>query len=171
HDGFIATVSHQLLTPLAAARAGLGLLATGVADRLGPDDRRLLDNIGRHIGRLGIHLNDLLALNQLKAGTLPFAPEPLDLRAVATGAMAVVAALLREKGQVLAVALPAPLPVAGDPEELAQAVINLLANSHRHTPQGTRVTLAGRVAGGKVTLTVGYSRPGFRAGERYSVLR
>ncbi len=163
HDEFIATVSHQLLTPLAAAQAGIGLLTAGVGDRLGAEDRRLLGNIGRNIGRLGIHLNDLLTLDQLKAGTLAVAPVALDLRTVVADAMSVVHPLLREKGQDLAVALPEPLPVVGDAEELAQAVINLLANAHRHTPGGTRVTITGRVAGNEVILTVGDTGPGIPA--------
>lgn len=164
HDEFIATVSHQLLTPLAAARAGLGLLESGVAERLGADERRLLGNIGRNIGRLSIHLNDLLTLNQLKSGTLTVAPSVIDLRAVVADAMGVVYPLLQEKGQALAVDLPEPLLVAGDAEELAQAVINLLANAHRHTPGGTRVSVAGRVDRGEVVLTVADNGPGIPAG-------
>lgn len=171
HDEFIATVSHQLLTPLAAARAGLGLLESGVGDRLGVDERRLLGNIGRNIGRLGIHLNDLLTLNQLKAGTLMVAPAMLDLRAVVSDAMGVVYPLLQEKGQALAVDLPEPLLVVGDAEELTQAVINLLANAHRHTPGGTRVTIAGRIAGGEVVLTVADTGPGIPAGAREAIFQ
>jgi PAS domain S-box-containing protein len=171
HDEFIATVSHQLLTPLAAARAGLGLLESGAADRLGADERRLLGNIGRNVGRLGIHLNDLLTLNQLKSGTLTVAPVVLDLRAVVSDAMGVVYPLLQEKGQALAVDLPEPLPVAGDAEELTQAVINLLANAHRHTPGGARVTIAGRNAGGEVMLTVADTGPGIPAGAREAIFQ
>jgi PAS domain S-box-containing protein len=171
HDEFIATVSHQLLTPLAAARAGLGLLEIGVANRLRDEDQRLLGNIGRNIGRLEIHLNDLITLNQLKTGTVPFAPDDLDLRAVVTDAMSVIQPLLREKGQELAVVLPEPLPVAGDAEGLTQAVINLLANAHRHTPSGTRVTITGRVAGDEIHLTVSDTGPGIPAGSREAVFQ
>jgi two-component system, chemotaxis family, CheB/CheR fusion protein len=171
HDEFIATVSHHLLTPLAAARAGLGLLADGVGARLEAEDRRLLDNIGRNIGRLNINLNDLLALNQLKAGTLPFEPGPFDLRTIVAGAMAVVQPLLREKQQELTVALSAPLLVLGDPEELTQALINLLANAHRHTPAGTHITIAGRVVGNEVVLTISDTGPGIPAGEREAIFQ
>ena len=171
HDEFIATISHQLLTPLAAARAGVGLLEAGVADQIEAEDRRLLGNIGRNIGRLGIHLNDLITLNQLKSGTLPFLPEPLDLRAVVADALNVVHPLLREKGQELVADLPVPLPLAGSRDELAQALINLLVNAHRHTPVGTRVAIGGRVAGGEVILTVSDTGPGIPDEAREAIFR
>lgn len=160
HDDFIAAVSHQLLTPLASARAGLGLLTDSVSDHLGSDDRDLVSNIGRNIGRLGIQLNDLLTLNQRKAGTPPAAPAPLDLRAIVAEARAVVQPLLRAKDQMLTVALPHALPVMGDSDELTQAVINLLFNAHRHTPRGTHIAIGGWAAGTESTLTIRDTGPG-----------
>jgi hypothetical protein len=44
---FIATVSHDLRTPLVAVGAGLSVLQSSVADRLREDERRLFEN-GRH---------------------------------------------------------------------------------------------------------------------------
>jgi signal transduction histidine kinase len=78
---------------------------------------------------------------------------------------------LREKGQDLAVDLPEPLLVASDAEELTQAVINLLANAHRHTPGGTRVAVAGRVERGEVVLTVEDTGPGIPAGAREAIFQ
>jgi two-component system sensor histidine kinase KdpD len=168
---FVSSVSHGLRTPLTAARAGLGMLGTTAADRLRSDERDLLENARRNTARLGLIIDDLLAYNQLEAGTLRLDREPLDLRAVVTEAMSSVHPLIQEKGQILEVDLPEPLPGEGDPRRLEQVAVNVLANAHLHTPKGTRISISGRVSGGEVSLSVGDNGPGIPQGELEAVFR
>ncbi|MBA3790746.1 MAG: HAMP domain-containing histidine kinase [Rubrobacter sp.] len=170
-DLFISSVSHDLRTPLTATRAGLGLLRTSASGRLQPDERDLLDNARRNTDRLGMLVDDLLAYNQLEAGTLRLDREPLDLRAVVTEAIASVHPLIREKGQTLEANMPEPLPGEGDPRRLEQAITNVLANAHQHTPGGTRIGIAGRVSGGEVSLSVDDNGPGIPQGELEAIFR
>lgn len=168
---FISTVSHDLRTPLTAARAGLGLLETSALERLRPDEQRLLGNVRRNIGYLNVLIDDLLAFNQLEAGALGLDREPLDLRAIIREATAAVQPLMVEKGQLLEVDLPEPLPHEGDPRRLEQVFVNLLANAYRHTPTGTRIATSGRVMGGEVLLAVSDNGPGIPATELESIFR
>ena len=170
-DLFISSVSHDLRTPLTATRAGLGLLRTSASERLRADERDLLDNARRNSDRLGMLIDDLLAYNQLEAGTLRLDREPLDLRAVATEAMSSIYPLIQEKGQTLEVDLPEPLPGEGDPWRLEQVVVNVLANAHLHTPEGTRISISGRVSGGEVSLSVSDDGPGIPQEELEAVFR
>ncbi len=171
-SAFVATVSHELRTPLTSIRAGLGFLERAVGDQFGPDEGDLFDAVGRNVERLRRHVDDLLLANRLDAGALHPVRVPLDLAAVARTALAEVRALLDEKGQAVALNLPTPLPVAGDARLLGQVVANLLSNVYRHTPAGTRVTLAGWVAridgdgdGDEVRLCVGDDGPGLPPAE------
>ena len=157
---FVSHVSHDLRTPLTAARAGLVLLDTSLADRMRPDEHDLLSNVRRNIDRLQLQITDLLTYNQLAAGTLHLEHEPLDLRAVVMEAMAVVHPLLREKAQVLEMNLAQPLLLDGDARRLELVVVNLLANAHFHTPSGTRIAIAGDVVGSEVHVTVRDTGPG-----------
>lgn len=168
---FVSSVSHELRTPLTAARAGLGMLDTSAHDRLRPDERALVDNARRNVERLGMQVDDLLAYNQLEAGTLRPEREPLDLRSVVMGAVSAVQPIIREKGQVLELDLPGALPTEGDPRRLEQAVVNLLSNAHRHTPSGTRVAIHGRAGGDEVLLCVSDDGPGIPAGEQETIFR
>ncbi|MBA3944233.1 MAG: HAMP domain-containing histidine kinase [Herpetosiphonaceae bacterium] len=157
---FVATVSHDLMTPLTATRAGLGLLQTSAEQRLRPDEQELLGNARRNVDRLELQISGLLTHNQLEAGTLQLDRELLDLRAVVMDAMTVVHPLMREKAQILEVALPEPLPVAGDARRLEQVVVNLLANAHNHTPSGTRIAIASEVTADEVRLSIHDTGPG-----------
>ena len=162
---FVASVSHDLRTPLTAAQAGLGFLATSAGDRLRPDERDLLGNVRRNVERLGVLIDDLLATNQLTAGVLRLQSEPLDLRTVVADAIATVHPLIRQKGQRLEVDLPEPLPVEGDVRRLEQVVVNLLANAHRHTPPGTRIAISGRADRGEAVVVVRDDGPGIPTAE------
>jgi two-component system, OmpR family, sensor kinase len=166
---FVATVSHDLHTPLTAIRAGLGLLDASARDKLAPDEREVLDTARHNVERLRFRINDLLAANQLDAGTLDLERVALDLRGVALQALQVIQPLLQEKGQVLEIDLPEPLPVTGDPARLEHVVINLLANAHRHTPSGTRITLSGRDTPQEVRLTVRDTGPGIPPGAHEAI--
>ena len=168
---FIATVSHDLQTPLTAARAGLALLDLDTPAQLSVEQRDLLDTSRRNIEYLTILIGDLLTYNQLEAGTLQLEREPVDLRAVVAAAMRVVHPLLREKGQSLEANLSEPLPCLGDMRRLEQVVINLLANAHRHTPSGSRIAISGRVAAGTAQLTVSDNGPGIPDEEREAIFR
>ena len=162
---FIETVSHELQTPLTAARAALVLLQMSIAERLQHDERGLLDNARRNVERLGLLINDLLAHNQLEAGTLHLEREPSDLRAVVMDALSTVSPLVREKGQELEVDLPQPLPALVDVQQLELVLVNLLSNAHRHTPASSRIQITGRVEASEVVLSVRDNGPGIPAAE------
>ncbi len=157
---FIATLSHNLRTPLTAVRAGLGLLETSTSLRLRTDERQLLENVRRNIARLGLQIDDLLAFNQLEARALRLGRARLDVRDVVRGAVSAMSPLIDTKHQTLHVDLPEPLLVEADPQRLEQAIVNVLSNAHQHTPPGTHIEISGRVLASDIVLTVGDTGPG-----------
>lgn len=168
---FIATVSHDLKTPLISMQAGLGLMASSAGDRLLPDERRLVDNAQRNVVRLALFIDDLLLVNQIRSRTLVISRRRIDLREAVREAISIVDPLLPQKRQTLEVDLPMPLPVEGESRRLGQVVVNLLANAHSHTPPGTRIAVAGTVESGRVRLSVRDDGPGIPETEIESVFR
>jgi signal transduction histidine kinase len=160
---FVHAVSHDLQTPLTAARAGLGLFADHAQGRLAPVERDLLTNVRRNIDRLGLLIDDLLAFNGLETGTLHLDRTSQDLRSVVLAAIASVRLLLDEKEQVLEVDLPEPMPALVDGSRVEQVLVNILTNANRHTPKGTRISISGRVVDGEATLIVRDTGPGITA--------
>ncbi len=170
-NDFIASISHDLRTPLTAARAGLGLLQTRMADQVQPEDESLWNNVRRNIDRLGHLIDDLITSNQLKAGTLELDQELLDLRGVVTDAIAALYPLFQGKQQTLQLLLLEPLPVVGDPRRLEQVVVNILANGYQHTPTGTCITIAGSTTLDKVQLAIKDTGPGIPSEELESIFQ
>ncbi|HEY8601033.1 MAG TPA: histidine kinase dimerization/phospho-acceptor domain-containing protein, partial [Thermomicrobiales bacterium] len=131
HREAIASVSHDLRTPLAAVQIALGLLDGATAGQLGPDAVELLGAARRGTQRLVIMIEDLLAMNQLDAGVLELSMRPLDLRTIVAEAAQTVQPLLQEKRQELELAFSVPLPAHGDARRLEHVITNILANVHR----------------------------------------
>jgi signal transduction histidine kinase len=169
---FVETISHDLQTPLAAMRASLGLLDASAGNRLQAEERDLLDSARRNNQYLGLLIDDLLALNQLEAGTLHLDQQLLDLRAAVVDTLGTVYPLLEDKGQTLEVDLPVtPVRVMGDARRLGQAVTNLLHNAHRHTPPGTHVIVSARELATEVHLSVSDNGPGIPVADMEAVFR
>jgi len=166
---FISSVSHDLRTPLTAARAALGLLETSAAERLEAGERGLLNNTRRNIERLGMTIEDLLATNQLEAGTLSIERNLLDLRAVVVQAIGSVHPLMRDRRQTLEIAIQDPLLVEGDARRLEQAIVNVLSNAHEHTPDAARIEISSRATAEEIVLSVTDDGPGIPPQEREAI--
>ncbi|MGI8854746.1 MAG: sensor histidine kinase [Thermomicrobiales bacterium] len=168
---FISTVSHDLLTPLTASQAGLGMLEASIAERLQPAERDLLSNIRVNTEYLGVMIDDLLALNQIEAGMLRIEHTPIDLCVIARTAAATVHTLVTEKRQMVDLDLPDTLPCLGDARRLQQVLVNLLANAHRYAPEDARIMLHGAATGAEVHLSVHDTGPGIPAGEHEAIFQ
>ena len=151
---FVANVSHELKTPLAAIRGYAESLAEGGA----LDDRATAERFSARIlgqcRRLGALLDDLLTLSRLEGARSLRAVAPVNLRELAAEAVDLVAATARARG--LPVTLePGPSPVvAGDADGLLRLTANLLDNAVKYNRPGgaVRVRLAERAD--EVTLEV-----------------
>lgn len=162
-EEFLTTVSHDLRTPLTAAQAALGMVVAAASARLQPPERDLLENARRNTERLNRLIEDLLTFSQLHADALRLDYQSFDLRGAIADAIATIHPLIQQKGQLLEAELSEPLVCTGDRRRLEQVVTNLLHNAHRHTPSGTRISIAARTSGNEVTVTVRDTGPGIPA--------
>jgi signal transduction histidine kinase len=154
---FVADAAHELRTPIAGVQAvAEALMQTGL-DEAGAEERDrmnlLLVRESRRAGRL---VDDLLALARIDAG-LELQFEPVDLLALAEAEVS--------RSRLLAPDLDieaegVPVVVDGDPQRLAQVLVNLSDNARQATgPQG-KVRLSVRVFAGRALVAVKDNGPG-----------
>ncbi len=161
-DALIASVSHDLRTPLTTIKA----LAHDIA---GEGDERAVD-IEEEADRLNRFVADLLDLSRLNAGELRPQPE------VTAAEDLLGAALQRVSGSLAAREVRASLD-PGEPLLLGRfdfvhslrVLVNLLENAHKYAPAGTPVDLAARREGGRLVFEVADRGPGIPPAEAEQV--
>ncbi|MBL8473628.1 MAG: sensor histidine kinase N-terminal domain-containing protein [Rhodocyclaceae bacterium] len=164
---FIADAAHELRTPLAALQLQAQLLARA-AD---PAQRaEALSELQQGLQRVAHLVQQLLTL----AREEPQAPqrtfEPVDLGALAGGAVAELLALAEARGIDLGVAAAAQdALVAGDADALRTLAGCLIDNAVRYTPAGGRVDVSVGRDAAAVWLMVQDSGPGIAPHERERV--
>jgi two-component system phosphate regulon sensor histidine kinase PhoR len=151
---FVANVSHELKTPLAAIRGYAETLRDGALDEP-PTARRFTDRILRQCRRLQALLDDLLTLSRLESVATQTEREPVDLEAVLQRAAEMLAAAARERQVRIEVEAGGGVPpVPGDPEGLERLVLNLVDNAVKYNRPDGCVKLRLAQADGQAVLEV-----------------
>ena len=152
---FVGTVSHDLKNPITVIANTATLMR-----RAGPADERhdqrcaRIEETARYMMTL---VGDLLDLAKIQAG-LEAPPEALDLVPLVEETLRMLGPQAAVKHIALSVSLPAAAPIAGHARRLEQAVINLVGNAIKYTPEGGAVSVGASLSPGgaanAVTLAV-----------------
>ncbi|HVR99185.1 MAG TPA: ATP-binding protein [Thermoanaerobaculia bacterium] len=133
---FVANVSHELKTPLAAIRGYAETLRDGALDE-GPVARRFTDRILWQCRRLQALLEDLLTLSRLEGISLPKEREAVDLHAVVRRTVEVLSGSARDKKVHLEVEEAPVPPIPGDGDAIERMLSNLIDNAIKYNrPDG-----------------------------------
>ena len=154
---FLADASHELRTPLASIRGYAELFRIGAA-REGPDVEKAMTRIEDESARMGVLVEDLLALARLDE-VREQVREPVDLAQLAGDAVDDARAVAPER-EISLQGCERDVVVDGDPGQLRQVLANLLRNALVHTPAGTPVEVSLRARDGDAVLAVRDHGPG-----------
>jgi two-component system, OmpR family, sensor histidine kinase BaeS len=156
----VASVAHELRTPVAVLQAGHEALLDGVIEAT-PDE---LGSLRDEVLRLARMVDDLQTMAAADAAGLRLTRVQGDLAGIATAA----ADSLTRQFEAASVTLDRDLaaaPVVADERWLHQVVTNLLGNALKFTPAGGRVTVRTRQHGADAVLTVSDTGIGIPAAE------
>lgn len=153
-NDLIATVTHELKTPLSSMRALIDTILEGrCRDQQQHDEYLRLAAIENE--RLSRLIDNFLAFSRMERNKRTFESSPLEVKPIVTAAVDVV----REKFQVdsaqLDVDVADDLPtIDGDVDALTTVLIDLLDNAHKYTRGNKHITVRAYGAIGKVIIEV-----------------
>lgn len=162
-------VAHDLRTPLARLRNQLEEALAGPAG--GRAHTTALEHAIEQSDALLVLFAAILRISEIEAGSLAATFAPVDLSHLAADLAESFAPAITDGGRTLTTAIAPGIVVHGDRELLAQAVINLLDNAQRHTPEGTQISLDLAATPGGVLLSVGDEGPGVAPQDRARIVQ
>ncbi len=135
--GLIATVSHQLISPLTSIRMALHLLLEENIGSLNAKQAELLAAARDDSIRLHSILNNLLDISRMEAGKASQAFKAVSPALLAFEALEPFKARAKDQGIALRSQIPIDLPdVWADPAQIQAVFANLINNSLRFTSAG-----------------------------------
>jgi two-component system sensor histidine kinase KdpD len=158
-DAVLASVSHDLRTPLTTIKA----LANAI--RLEGDDRAAI--IEEEADRLNRFVADLLDLSRLDGGATPVAPQITAIEDLLGAALQRVSGALLHR--VIDVRLPPDEPLLLARLDFTQSlriVVNLLENADKYSPAEQPIDVSAERVGDLVRLAVADRGPGISGAER-----
>ncbi len=157
---FIANVSHELKTPLAAVKAYAETLQLGAKED--PETcTHFLNQIDFQANRLERLINDMLQLARAQTGTENLVLTVVPLAPVLKESLTTYEPLARARDiSIDFQALTQPAAVVADREALVTIINNLLGNAVRYTPVGGHVEVRCREVGKFWAIMVSDNGPG-----------
>jgi signal transduction histidine kinase/HAMP domain-containing protein len=139
---FIATVSHELKTPISSIKMSLQLLESQQTGMLNEEQKQLIESIKEDSNRLLKITGELLNMSQVETGNIQLSIQPSSPSAIMQYALDAVKLSIEQKGIELVVQIDEDLPdVKADMEKTAWVLINFLTNAIRYSQEQGRLLL------------------------------
>ena len=139
-DEFLATLSHELRSPLNAMLGWTKLLLTRKFDEA--TTKKAIETIERNARSQAQLIEDLLDISRIIRGQLRLSVRPVELVPSIEAAIDTVRPAAEAKAiQILPMPTRESTRILGDPDRLQQLIWNLLSNAIKFTPKGGRVEL------------------------------
>jgi NtrC-family two-component system sensor histidine kinase KinB len=152
---FIATVSHELKTPISSIKMSVKLLDDERVGGMNPEQKELVQHIKEDCGRLLKITSELLDLSQVETGNLQLNFVKSDPRKVAIYAMDTVRFQAEQKAIELELVSRNDLPkVNVDTEKTAWVLVNFLSNALRYSSEKSRVVIQIIESGNNIEFSV-----------------
>lgn len=139
---FIATISHELKTPISTIKASLQLLENKETGSLNKEQKQLVEGITDDSNRLLKITSELLNLSQVETGNIQLSLQPGNPAKILQYVLEAVKVQADLKHIKLEVKMDENLPlVKADAEKTAWVLINLLTNAIRYSHEQSEIII------------------------------
>lgn len=139
---FIATVSHEIKTPIAAIKLSTKLLGDERIGTLNPEQKQLIQNIKEDTARVLKITTEVLSMAQMESGKIQLNIHPSDPKQIVDYALEAVHFQAEQKQIKLELTYDETPPVIdADVEKTAWVLVNLVSNAIRYSPENSKIII------------------------------
>lgn len=163
---FIATISHELKTPIASLQLGIKLLHDGRVGSLNTEQQSIIKTINDETQRLARITGELLDLSQVETGNIKLELQSVEVVDIVRFAVESVKFQAERKRIQIVESMEESLPaVRADRDKTVWVLVNLLTNAIRYSPENGTIHLRVHADGSMVHVSVADQGPGIE--EKY----
>jgi len=139
---FLASVTHELKSPLTSLIMYIDLFLTGATGKLNEKAKKFLRIMERNSNRLSRFIDDLLDMARIERGKMEIKKESLGIFPIVSETVELMKPQADEKNIEIAMNIPDNLPlVLIDGDRTRQIITNLLSNSIKFTPEKGKISI------------------------------
>ena len=158
---FIATITHELKTPLASSDFSLKLLEDERISSLTPEQKELIQNVKQDNHRMLKILSELLNMSQVEAGRIQLNKQKVHPAIIVNSAIETVASAAKDRGIELKEHMEKDLPeINVDAEKTTWVVNNFLTNAIKYSPADNSIDINIERRNGSIIFSVKDNGPG-----------
>lgn len=140
---FIATISHELKTPLASSDFSLKLLEDNRVGQLTAEQKDLVQQLKNDNQRMLRILSELLNMSQVEAGKIQLKMQVVNPKSVVDASIQAVYSAAKEKQITVVQKIDDDLPVIKtDPDKINWVLNNFLTNAIKYSPEESEVMIS-----------------------------
>ena len=164
---FLATISHELKTPLSSTDIGLSLLERQQTSGLTAEQVAIIADMRKDHQRLVRIVSELLDLTQVETGNIRVTMGEHQMDDLLDDALSAVKVPSQQKDILFARrSTEESVTVRADRDKAVWVLVNLLGNAVRHSPERGVITMGITKEGARVRLVISDQGPGIPAEER-----
>lgn len=152
---FMATLSHELKTPVAAIEMGTDLLGNKRTGDLNEEQKDWVKVINDNNDRIRRIINEILDLSQIESGSIDIYKEKIEVKEILDPALEGIAPFAEKKRIKIEKDIELEKEkVFADPKKIVWVINNLLTNALRHSAEESTITVRERSQDSHVVISV-----------------
>lgn len=163
----IATISHELKTPLSSINLSIKLLEDDRVGLLNKEQKELTESIKIQSNRILNLVNEVLDFTQAETGHIKLKIKPCEVRDIVELGTFAILMLINEKEVNLDISIPENIKrVKCDLEKTVWVIVNLLNNAIRYSSPKGKITISAKSENKFVTISIKDEGPGVSVEEQ-----
>jgi two-component system, OmpR family, phosphate regulon sensor histidine kinase PhoR len=169
---FMANITHEFRTPLAALEASSELLLDNLHSLSQTEIEELVVSLNLGIINLQTLIDNLIEAASIEAGRFKVSLQPVPFDRILNEAVGIVGPLAEKYSlKLLSQPLEEPMVVMADQRRTVQALVNLLSNAVKHSPEGGSIQIRYEILDQKLRVEVIDEGSGVPLGQRNNLFR